>query len=44
VRLEPVPLHTAERRADDPTTLYNLLLDGDHIYFADALLVHNKVR
>lgn len=24
------------------TTVYNLLLDGDHTYFANDLLVHNK--
>ena len=45
VRLEPVPLRSVEGRAGDPaTTLYNLLLDGDHTYFADELLVHNKGR
>lgn len=28
--------------ADPATQLYNLLLDGDHTYFANELLVHNK--
>lgn len=28
--------------ADPATTLYNLRLDGDHAYFANDLLVHNK--
>ena len=30
------------RRADPGTQLYNLLLDGDHAYFANGFLVHNK--
>ncbi|MFA6903621.1 MAG: Hint domain-containing protein [Gallionellaceae bacterium] len=29
-------------RADPQTPLYNLLLDGDHTYFANGYLVHNK--
>jgi hypothetical protein len=29
-------------RADPDTVVYNLLLDGDHTYFADGYLVHNK--
>lgn len=29
-------------RADPETVVYNLLLDGDHTYFADGYLVHNK--
>jgi hypothetical protein len=29
-------------RADPDTVVYNLLLDGDHSYFADGYLVHNK--
>ena len=28
--------------ADPATPLYNLVLDGDHAYFANDLLVHNK--
>ncbi len=28
--------------ADPATRVYNLLLDGDHAYFADGFLVHNK--
>ena len=28
--------------SDPSTTVYNLLLDGDHAYFADGFLVHNK--
>jgi hypothetical protein len=30
------------RPADPGTPLYNLLLDGDHAYFANEMLVHNK--
>lgn len=30
------------QQADSATTLYNLLLDGDHTYYADSILVHNK--
>jgi hypothetical protein len=45
VRLERIPMRSVEARADDPaTTLYNLLLDSQHTYFADELLVHNKTR
>lgn len=29
-------------RADPDTVVYNLLLDGNHTYFADGYLVHNK--
>jgi len=29
-------------RADPDVVVYNLLLDGDHTYFADGYLVHNK--
>ncbi len=29
-------------RAEPETIVYNLLLDGDHSYFADGYLVHNK--
>jgi hypothetical protein len=47
---EPVEIRTATRRlasisersADPATPLYNLILDGDHTYFANELLVHNK--
>jgi len=28
--------------ADPETVVYNLILDGDHSYFADRFLVHNK--
>jgi hypothetical protein len=39
----PVLLSSLEGRPADPATpLYNLHLDGDHTYFADDLLVHNK--
>jgi len=31
-----------DQRADPETPLYNLRLDGDHTYFANGLLVHNK--
>lgn len=45
LRLEPVTLRELSGQAADPATpLYNLLLDGDHAYFADDLLVHNKPR
>lgn len=30
------------RKAERTTQLYNLLLDGDHVYFANGFLVHNK--
>jgi hypothetical protein len=41
--LEPISLVSLEaRRADPGTPLYNLLVDGDHTYFANGLLVHNK--
>lgn len=40
---EPIPLTSLEaRRAHPQTQLYNLLLDGDHTYFANGFLVHNK--
>jgi hypothetical protein len=43
IRLEPVALSRLEWSAGAPgTQLYNLLLDGDHAYFADDFLVHNK--
>ncbi|MFL6043169.1 MAG: Hint domain-containing homing endonuclease [Gaiellales bacterium] len=39
----PLLLSSLEGRPADPATpLYNLHLDGDHTYFADDLLVHNK--
>jgi hypothetical protein len=42
-RLVAVPLGSLIGMASDPATpLYNLRLDGDHAYFADELLVHNK--
>jgi hypothetical protein len=43
VRIEGVALHSLVGQASDPATqLYNLRLDGDHTYFANGLLVHNK--
>jgi hypothetical protein len=43
VILESISLvHLKARHADPATPLYNLLLDGDHAYFADGLIVHNK--
>jgi hypothetical protein len=42
-RLAAVPLGSLIGMEGDPATpLYNLRLDGDHAYFADDLLVHNK--
>ncbi len=43
MRLDPVPLHSLVGQSADPSTpLYNLRLDGDHTYFANDWLVHNK--
>ncbi len=43
VRIEPVRLDSLTGQDADPwTPLYNLRLDGDHTYFANSLLVHNK--
>jgi hypothetical protein len=43
VRLDCMRLvNLVGRPADPRTPLYNLLLDGDHAYFANELLVHNK--
>jgi hypothetical protein len=43
VRVTPVELHSiTSQAADTATQLYNLQLDGDHTYFANGLLVHNK--
>lgn len=43
VRLETLALERVEARAAHPTTqLYNLQLDGTHVYFANGYLVHNK--
>ena len=43
VRIESVALRSlVDRPADPATQLYNLRLDGDHTYFANDLLVHNK--
>ena len=43
IRQEPILLRDLEGRSADPEApLYNLLRDGDHTYFADGLLVHNK--
>jgi len=41
--LDAVPLHNLVGQPADPATqLYNLQLDGNHTYFANDLLVHNK--
>jgi hypothetical protein len=37
-----VLVHLDARAADPATPLFNLLLDGDHAYFAEGYLVHNK--
>ena len=43
IRLEPVILQSLIGVPADPSTrLYNLLLDGDHAYFANDFLVHNR--
>jgi hypothetical protein len=43
VRVEAVALHSLVGQPADPATqLYNLRLDGNHTYFANDLLVHNK--
>jgi hypothetical protein len=43
VRIEAVALQSLVSQPADPATqLYNLRLDGDHTYFANGLLVHNK--
>ena len=43
MRLDAIPLHSLVGQPADPATqLYNLRLDGDHTYFANDLLVHNK--
>jgi hypothetical protein len=43
VRLDSMRLVSLVGRSTDPRTpLYNLLLDGDHAYFANESLVHNK--
>jgi len=43
VRIEAIELHSLVGQAADPATqLYNLRLDGNHTYFANDLLVHNK--
>jgi hypothetical protein len=43
VRIEAIALENLVAQAADPATqLYNLRLDGDHTYFANGLLVHNK--
>ena len=43
VILESIPLaHLDVHDAGPETQLYNLLLDGDHAYFADGFVVHNK--
>jgi hypothetical protein len=42
-RLQSTPLRSLVGVLGDPATqLYNLRVDGDHTYFADDLLVHNK--
>lgn len=41
--LEVVPLLSLRQWERDPSTpVYNLLLDGDHTYLANGLVVHNK--
>jgi hypothetical protein len=43
VRIDAVALHSLVGQPADPATpLYNLRLDGDHTYFANDMLVHNK--
>jgi hypothetical protein len=43
VQLDSTRLSSLVGRPGDPAThLYNLMLDGDHAYFANELLVHNK--
>jgi hypothetical protein len=43
VRIDAVALHSLVGQPADPATqLYNLRLDGNHTYFANDLLVHNK--
>jgi len=43
VEVQSLALRTVtDRRVDPETPLFNLLVDGDHAYFADDLLVHNK--
>lgn len=36
-------IHTIDAQHDNPDTqLYNFIVDGDHTYYADGYLVHNK--
>ncbi len=43
IRIEPTVLERIEAGWEAPATqLYNLRLDGNHTYFANDLLVHNK--
>jgi hypothetical protein len=43
IRTEPQAIDAiAQHTAPAATPLYNLLLDGNHTYFANDLLVHNK--
>ncbi len=43
VRIDAIALESLLGQAADPMIqLYNLRLDGDHTYFANDLLVHNK--
>jgi hypothetical protein len=43
VRIDAVALHSLVGQPADPATqLYNLRLDGNHTYFANDRLVHNK--
>jgi hypothetical protein len=43
IQLDSTPLVSLVGRPADPRTpLFNLLLDGDHAYFANEMLVHNK--
>jgi len=42
-QLESISLVSmGSQHADPGTTVYNLLLEGDHTYFANGFLVHNK--
>ncbi len=43
IDVAPIELHRIDQQTADATTVvYNLRLDGNHTYFANDLLVHNK--
>lgn len=43
IHTEPFPVERIEGISADPDlTVYNLMLDGNHTYFANDLLVHNR--